>query len=341
MKPSGMMIFKKTIQKKAWCATTAVLISLSATNAQRGAIDYPEYHYLTISAGGGYTNLLTDIDNVTNPGSGGALLGIGYEYRAKMFWTSVGVQGSLINSSLRSSADTVIHRPMYDQEGEAMTFNYMADRWVDEQMMLDVDIPFMLGFRKDAFYMGVGVKAGFNIYGQARSSLKYRTSTTYDRFPDDFVNMPNHWNDEFRTKGVNPLHFGLNVAALLEVGAEVMNLKGDKGRLPMRLKVGAYAEYGFLSVYRNTEVSDILVYDDVNPAIVTPASFYTATEITRPVNPLMAGIKLTLMFEMPVPQRCNCLQTEEGASWRNKAPRETRRQNKRVRKAIQKERNNK
>lgn len=318
-------------------ALTGIVVFLSAglLFAQRGEIDYPEFHYVTVSASGGYTNLLSDIENVRIPGSGGVLLGVGYEYRVKLFWLGLGVQGSLINSSLIAD-DMVIDKPMRDQEGEDMTYHYQIQRWSDRQMMLDVDVPFMLGVCVGRFYMGAGVKAGLNVYGHSASALSYRTSASYDRFPDDFQDMPNHWYDNFDTRGKTPLHFGMNMAALLEVGGEVLNLNGTKKRLPMRMKVGAYAEYGFISVYKNAQPSDPFIFDETNPAIVLPVAYYKSANITSPVNPLFVGVRLTLMFELPVPQRCNCLQTENGASWRNTAPKVTREQNRKVKKGVRK-----
>ena len=55
------------------------------------------------------------------------------------------------------------------------------------------------------------------------------------------------------------------------------------------------------------------------------------------VNPFYIGVKAALLFQLPVPQKCHCLQTERGASWRNNAPDVTRKQNKRAKKSYKKE----
>ena len=224
-----------------------------------------------------------------------------------------------------------------------MTYHYALDKWYDDQMGVYVNIPFMLGFNIKGFYMGVGAKAGMNLWGSTSAKLKYTTSATYDRFMEDFVDMPNHYYTEYVSKsGSHPVSFKPNVAAIFEIGYDVLNIPQGKKQIPLVLKLGAYAEYGFMNVFNKVQTQPTFTYDGTDPSIIHIMPYYLGDRYLYQqnapvVNPFHIGVKAALLFQLPVPQKCHCLQTERGASWRNNAPDVTRKQNKRAKKSYKKE----
>ena len=319
-----------------------VFFCVAQLSAQRGAPSFPEFHYISLSLSGGYSSLFSNFENTKVPGMAGATFGIGYEYRYRSLYLSLGVEGQFISSRLAPGVDT-IHAPMFDTEGEKMTYHYALDKWYDDQMGVYVNIPFIIGFNLHGFYMGVGAKAGMNLWGSTSSKLKYTTSATYDRFMDDFVEMPNHFYTDYVSKSDKyPLALKPNVAAIFEVGYDILNIPQGKKQIPLVLKLGAYAEYGFMNVFTKVQPQPTFTFDGTDPSIIHITPYYVGDRVLAQakapvVNPFYIGVKAALLFQLPVPQKCHCLQTERGASWRNNAPDVTRKQNKRAKKTYKKE----
>lgn len=317
------------------------LIFVAQLSAQKGSPSFPEFHYITLSLSGGYSSLMSNFENTKVPGMAGATFGIGYEYRYRSLYLSLGFEGQFISSRLVPGIDTM-HVGMLDTEGEKMTYHYALNKWIDDQMGVYVNIPFIIGFNVKGFYMGVGAKAGMNLWGSTASKLDYTTSATYDRFISDFVDMPNHFYTDYQSKSDKlPLALKPNVAAIFEIGYDVLNIPKGKNQIPLVLKLGAYAEYGFMNVFTEVGSAPTLSYDSTDPSKILLTPYYLGDRVLNQakapvVNPFYIGVKAALLFELPVPQKCHCLQTERGASWRNDAPKATRKQNKSSKKSYKK-----
>jgi len=330
-------------------------------NAQKR--QYPEFHYLSLPMSFGYSNYLApgfknQVSTYTNPGKIGATLGIGYEYRYRLFWMSMHLEGQVLTSRLRpgiAQIDTMMYDTdsHYDSKKRENAYHYKFSDWHDDQLGVYGCFPIMFGFRANAFYMGIGAKVGYSFYGTSTPKSTYTTSSTYDRYIADFEDMPNHYLTEYGsglTSGGKDItiDFGINVAAIAEIGYEVYHSEGSKHVRPWILKLGAYAEYGLLTAYTNNgnvqpqiEMATVTLSDGttaVDPSQLELRPFYKAHD-TRDVsiNPLYVGAKLTFLFDLPVPQKCHCLQNERGASWRNLAPKETQKQNKASKKKVRKQ----
>lgn len=327
----------KNFVYRALMLVVITAFSSSVLFAQRAAPKFPEFHYLTLSFGGGYSNFFTKLDNARIQGSGGGIFGIGYEYCFRSFWLSLGVEAQYMSSQMTPGLDT-LHVPMIDTEGDKFTMNYRFDRWRDMSQAVYLNIPFMVGINSGGFYIGIGAKAGMSVFATGKSKLEYNTTGTYPQFIEDFHGMNNHWFGDFVSEPVDkkPTKLTLkpNVAIMAEVGYEVFATEGIKA-LPMRMKVAAYGEYGVMNINGSAQDGvEPQTFGTPNPAILTtPGYLSTQNLVGKSVNPFYVGVKLTLMFELPVPQKCNCLQDSRGASWRNNAPKVTKKQDKRSKKA--------
>lgn len=328
---------------------------------------YPEFHYVTLPISVGYSSYLSPgfknepgFENFSVPGKVGATVGLGYEYRYRKFWLSVGIEGQLFTSRLRpgvAQIDTMVYDSDLDQTNPQREnrYSYHISKWNDDQLAIYGNVPLMVGVRFNAFYIGVGAKVGYSFYATSTPSATYTTTSHYDRFIDDFVGMPNHYLTNYNS-GLVPeenynLEIGLNVAAIAEIGYEVYHSEGSKHVRPWILKLGAYAEYGFLSAYTNSgNVKQQLEFKNIpdpvdpsnstvqDPSQILLRPFYKCHDTRNvAINPLYVGAKLTFMFDLPVPQKCHCLQSERGASWRNMAPKPTKSQNKHAKKKVKKQ----
>ncbi|MGM9805450.1 MAG: hypothetical protein ACI3Z7_03335 [Candidatus Aphodosoma sp.] len=340
--------------KRYVCKATVLFVltifasSMLFAQGTRAVAKFPEFHYLTLSMGGGYANLLTNVKDMPDTklnGGGGATLGLGYEYCYRGFWLSLGVEGQYIASFMNPGFE-VSDVPAIDTEGDNCTFHFQTNQWRDQTQAVYLNIPFMLGFNKGGFYAGIGAKAGLGLYAIGQSRLKYTTTSTYDWAIGDFEQMPNHFIGDFVSTAeggkYTKLKMNPNIAAIIEIGYEVYSDEGGGSVLPWRMKVGLYGEYGFMNVNGSAQ-NGIAPYrhDENVTQLITPASLSTENFVGKSVNPLYIGAKLTFMFELPVPQKCNCLQDSRGASWRNNAPKVTRKQDKKIKQKREKERKDK
>lgn len=353
-----MKYFPKTLLLLTLIALLLFNVDLNAQKRQ-----YPEFHYLSLPISVGYSNYYapgfkTETPTYKNPGMAGVTLGIGYEYRYRLFWMSMHLEGQLLTSRLRpgiTQMDTMMidTDSYYEQTKRENAYHYKFSSWHDDQLGVYGCFPIMFGLRFNAFYFGVGAKVGYSFYGTSTPKATYTTSATYDRYIADFENMPNHFLTEYESGLTNDgneinINFDINVAAIAEIGYEVYHSEGSKTVRPWILKLGAYAEYGFLSAYNNNgsvqpqfEMKKVTLdngteADDPSQLELRP---YYKSHSTRGVNinPLYVGAKLTFLFDLPVPQKCHCLQNERGASWRNLAPKETKKQNKAAKKKVKKQ----
>jgi len=267
------------------------------------------YNFLSVSASAGYSNLLTH-DKISTPmGMGGCTFGIGYEMHSNMrnFWWSFGAEMEYLTSADKVNSE-VGERFIYDTEGYLAVMHYDINRWRDYQQMIFVSVPLMFGYRTERFYIGAGPKLMLCAFSEGRNKLEYTTSATYDRYGDDFVYMPNHYyTKQTSTSLPAKLQSSItaNVALCFEVGGIVydetfgaIKMPGTKEKLNPRvvLKVGFNAEYGFLNQNQRKGTETLATVREDAAHIIDVVPLYTSTAlINNTVNPLYAGVKLTLL----------------------------------------------
>ncbi len=316
-----------------------ILLFSTKVFAAGGLRNNPEFHNITLSMSGGYSAFLSNYEGTEVQGSAGATLGFGYEYNFRAFWLSLGFEGQLLNSNLSILGDRSITNTLLDTELDEVTYKYDIYSWYDQQMAGYVNFPIMLGASFNGFYIGAGAKVGMSFYGSAASSIKYETSATYDRFIEDFENMPDHFYDVYgNSSSRNTISFLPKLSAIGEIGYEVWNVPSSESlKTPITLKIGLYVEYGLNTIFTNENTDITYTISEVDPSQIYLNPYYTSVPTTTSsgnidILPLYVGLKATFMFQLPVPQKCHCLQTDRGASWRNNASKEVRRINRKQRK---------
>ena len=266
-------------------------------------------NFIAVSVSGGYSNMVT-YDKIDLPiGLAGGTFGFGYEMHGRNpnFWWSVMGEAEYLTSSLtinNEAGDRWIH----DNENYLAIMHYDINHWNDFQQYFFLSLPVMVGYRMPGFYVGGGVKFMYCTYGHATNTLNYTTSATYDRYCDDFVDMPNHYYTNYTSTGSSKLNFNkFNAAICFEIGTTVLdrtydvvkpkNKKMHTYNPRLMMKLGFYAEYGFLNLNSGTGNASLVTIrnDEAHTLDVAPL-FVSSAMTNRTVNPFYAGIKLTILY---------------------------------------------
>ena len=264
-------------------------------------------HYLTFSTNGGYFSLLENIPEVETLGGGGATLGIGYEMRYKHLWVGAALDVQYCFSSLNSPAND-IDRVVYDTQGKALTYHYHVRGYTDTQHDVRIGLPVLVGFYTNGIYGGVGIHASFAPFTVATPTVAYTTRGEYERYINDFTNMPNHFYTEYTIRGRTEMKMLPQVSVIGEIGYDVLNKERiSQYRRCSVLKIAAYAEYGFLnSTTGSQEVTDLFYVDANNPIRLVPVGYYTCRDVRdKRIVPLLVGVKVTFMLRIKTPN-CHC-----------------------------------
>lgn len=269
---------------------------------------YPD-NFIALSVSGGYSNIFA-IDKITMPmGLAGGTLGFGYEMHARNdnFWWSVMGEVEYLTSSLMISNE-VGDKWINDNENYLAVMHYDIHHWRDYQQYLFLTVPVMVGYRTPRFYIGGGPKFMFCTYGHALNVLNYTTYATYDRYCDDFVDMPNHFYTQYTSTGASKLKYNnFNVALCFEMGTTVFDQTYDLVKQNYKkkhtynprlvMKLGLYAEYGLINLNASSGYGNLATVriNEAHTLDVIPL-FQSSAITNKTVHPFYAGIKLTLLY---------------------------------------------
>lgn len=251
------------------------------------------YHFGYVSGSMGYSMLQMSSSSAVSKGALGGSLGIGYEFRNSGFWTSMGVQISMHRSSLLVDQYTRDFDG-FDTQGKAAVFHYRVDQ-TDEHTWNFFDVPIMVGYYIQGFYIGAGPKLSYAIRPTTISRGTYNFSATNTDYNIPFEDMPNHMYTDyaFRSKAANRLNVGVSLIG--EIGYDLLSSVGTRSQLCHVLKLGFYFEYGL----NNFAAS----WDEAQPNIVPEQQNATRATVYPYINtlsgrivPFYAGAKLTYMI---------------------------------------------
>lgn len=176
----------------------AVLVILLALGTSTAFAAHPR-HYLIVWGEGGYTNFLHKFTDVKALGSGGVGFGGGYQFRKDAFLMVTGLEITSLNTFNKVNAlsfDDITFKDS-DPFGQQITYHVDYEKYKERQHAGYVQIPLLFGaqFRTSSIpiYFLVGAKAGVNLFSTYGVHVRVRTTATYERYIDDFVDMPNHY----------------------------------------------------------------------------------------------------------------------------------------------------
>lgn len=284
---------KNLVVKRVLTVVVLAALSLSVSAQRRGD---DNYHFGYISVGAGYSALSSNIKDVSNFGSWGALGGVGYEFRRAKFWMSVGAQMMILNSSC-DIAEYTYTQIGKDDQGRDVDFHYVVNE-KDKQQWTSVDVPLMLGYYYQGFYIGAGAKVGFSYMSSVTASGTYDLKGDYHRYAgEDFQNMPDHRYGTYDFSGKQKINLLPRGAVLAEIGYDVLATRRTNSLTCTILKIGMFFEYGLNSVVAVPDESKPRIQVSENdPTSATVYPYYlTAIKKSDRVVPYFVGLKLTFM----------------------------------------------
>ena len=262
--------------------------------------------FLTLHGDLGYSALLHTIDG--RKPAAGMNANIGFDYRLfhNNFLFSVGVEGMYdLNANRMENHDEVIR--MMDTEGDVFNMHVHVDKSRDLAHMVNLNFPILFGGEWSRFYMLVGPKVSINVYGATFSNALITTYGEYERYYDDFYEMPNHQfsSNQKMGSGTLPMKWNFNIMAHIEAGARFSHMyKHQQFRLhpdKVRMYIAAYIDLGVLNLHTGTGGQPIFDYRETDKGVqfyIQPLmlSNLSAGQTFRNLN---VGIKYTVAFELP------------------------------------------
>ena len=204
-------------------------------------------------------------------------LGIGYRMTYSWLRLDVGLGAEYRRCSMQPHNMLDITGPGVDEEGMKYTGHHS---WSNRRCVLQhagVTLPVMIGGEWEKVCVMAGVKASIDVWGTSEEKGNYSLEAEYDRYFDNFHDMPNHGfvTDEPYSCGTQAQSAAWNLRACLEVGYCVYG--GEQSRYrrkeSMKVYVSAFGEYG----------------------ITGSAKAYT---------PLLLGVRATMLIPLPKEEKC-------------------------------------
>lgn len=266
-------------------------------------------HYVTVNANLGYSTLLNSIpDQKAIPGMD-AELGVGYRifHNDFLFATGLGLSYNLYVNE-QKMIDT--HIDMLDTEGDPFKMHVYVSHCKDMTHAVNLNLPLLVGGEWGRFYFLVGPKVAYTVFGNTSAKALCTTSGIYERFYDDFYDMPNHkfeTEQEIGDEGISKLKWGLNLMAHAEVGwcinRSYMPKKYNVEPEKITWFVSLYADYGVLNINAvPKDATDLFYYKQTDEGVkyyVTPLLLSQQADKAA-FNNLNIGVKFTVLFQLPI-----------------------------------------
>lgn len=293
------------------------------------------------------------IPHISATGGVGGLLGVGFEYNHKRFILTFGAEfdykmsvtkakpfhmkfGEIVrndtyapcspNDILPDGVKPVVVGGLLDTEGEAFVGDFRFDNYKDTYHVMYVNFPLLMGAQfANRFYFLTGAKVGLFFGRESYVKTSYETQGIYGQFIDPFRNMPDHFFDNYvspdpkkgNPKNHNLLDFGLNVVASLEMGKVIVPKKGKA-----HYRVAGFVDYGVLNIHKNITAGQAIDIPPAGAQFVTIESLKHNSilasnwALNKSVNPLLAGIKFTVLLDLGNKEPCVCI-PQYRSGWQN------------------------
>lgn len=282
------------------------LIAYSALLSAYTPLTSETYHFMSLHGDAGYSALLHTISGQKPAVGMNANIGVEYRLFHNNFLFSAGVEGMYeLNANRLEDLDVSI--PMIDTEGDLFDMHVLVGKSRDVTHMVNLNIPLLMGGEWGRFYFLLGPKFSINLYGATSSSAEVTTYGEYDRYYDDFYDMPNHqfMNAQSVSSVTMPLKWNMNIMAHLEIGGRINHMfKHKQFRInpdKVRMYLAAYADFGLLNLHTNQGGAPLFGYRETDEGVqffIQPLLVSNLADgaVFRNLN---VGIKYTIAFELP------------------------------------------
>lgn len=264
--------------------------------------------YVYGGASFGYSTLVGKTDEMSVPGLINGGLHVGWEVRRRHFIYRPLLLDFQLFSSRSNTVITIQDQYIKDTRlADAVMHYKMRSPLKETQRFFIPSIGFMFGYsgnnyshsqRYGAFYFLAGVKLSFKLDIGTSVDLKYATTASYERYIDDYEDMPNHMYTYRESKATEK--YGFKVCGMFsgELGWEFNMDHYDK------FKVGAFLDLGLTNIMYGTEEASCAPKTDQAERIVVH-SYYVSPEMNgQYVVPVMTGVKITYLFNVNIKRNC-------------------------------------
>ena len=249
---------------------------------------------------------------------GGASVGGVYQYQYDKFLVQMGLGASQV--WLRQGLDTLpIECAMNDTEDIPFTYHGSLTNRIDQVMVTELMVPFMLGTKIRSFHVLVGAKFAATILGFTSQTAELTTWGDYgDRYYGPLEHMPQHgFYDGKEVASQDTMSFRPDVRLCAELGwSWALTKEPVKIGAPI-LQVGAFVEYGILNPLKRMYNTSLLSEDFYNPYMdVKMNHVYTTMNREQTIiNNLRVGLRVAVLFPVAEGRNpfCRCI---DGAATR-------------------------
>ncbi len=262
--------------------------------------------YLAVWGSLGYSQLTYSYADINNYGLPAGNLGVGYEFHKGFnnMW-SIGAELSILGAGMQRVGDMTDDHDMIDNDispYSEFTMNATFADFEETNLLGYLNIPIMYGYKVDRFYALGGVKLGFKLFSNYKSSSLLTTTGDYEWFFDDFEDMPNHYfvtNKKIEDSG--KINMGVNASLSGELGYYFSIDKKEKNDWRISLQM----DYGLVDINRTDRVNKELFTRTDNPIDYQLNSVFSTTT-SGDVKAWFVGIKLTYLICTKSKWDCNC-----------------------------------
>lgn len=254
-----------------------------------------------------------DKEDITIPqlGAGTSVGGV-YQYQYDKFLVQMGLGASQV--WLRQGLDTLpIERAMNDTEGFPFTYHGSLTNRIDQVMVTELMLPFMLGTKIRSFHLLVGAKFSATILGFTSQKAALTTWGDYgDRYYGPLEHMPQHGfydGKEVATK--DTMSFRPDVRLCAEFGwSWALTKEPVKIGAPI-LQVGAFVEYGILNPLAYMNNVKRLTEERFTPFMDVEMNhvYTTLNRDQTNINNLRVGVRVAVLFPVAKGKNpfCRCV----------------------------------
>lgn len=266
--------------------------------------------YFLVGGSGGYSTLVGHTSEMSVPGLANAGLHIGWEVRRVHFIYRPLVFDFQYFSSKCNTNLSITDVPIKDTRlGNAVMHYNTLTPLKETQRFFIPSIGFMFGYSGNnysysrihgAFYCLAGLKLSLKVDIKNSVNLSYSTSATYERYIDDYEDMPNHYYTEHKSS--ETVNYGPKVMVGCmfsgELGWEFNMDHYDK------FKVGAFADLGISNIMYGFDKNECAPNPE-NVVDVMVDSYYKSPQMDgKYIIPVMTGVKLTYLFNVNIKRNC-------------------------------------
>jgi len=254
----------------------------------------------TVSLGAGSSSLKYQLDNGQSKSGFGWELGAGYSYYfSRMIGIFIGLEAEAFNSSVdveNLSFQQQIPTPAGLSGNFSLQANYTGLKETQSAVMLQIPVMLQLQFpvdKKDALYLGAGIKAGFPVSSRWNQSVATLVTTGYSDYTvQQYADMPNHGFSTYSNVGASGKMELKSPAFLALEGGLKFGMGAKK-----YLYAGIFLDYGLNNIYKAPAANTTLLdYNSASPADYSYNSILTINHysVSGGIKPFAIGLKIKL-----------------------------------------------